>query len=807
MLTFNKYLPVAIYIWILGSSLNYADFGDIFYRVYLNLTMSGSITDPQHTIQQWLQQTLGKCSMHIWNLEIKEAPNYVTTFQVQAMVPVNISATERLIFKLLTKGYTNATISISVPSGGVNIMHKDPGLCPEETMLTVYGIYVWHEMTAQSECTMGCLRGNESATRFCKLNGSTDRAAWDHPDLSKCTRTVSDFEDLENITVTADNSADIVDMIEDLLNEQTDLNDAQLDIVLEKLSEVTEIGTLTTDLSSDITKIVSGICYIKTRPTQVNKILSITDLMGDRTVFEGDACNMTAPSLALQLINPDTSQFHGLTFGVSSLLNDSTPEIFYDKNFTEHPDTGTVAFIALPRTIESFFPNNGERPRVQFHFYGTEKFFEDPTADMKLNSYVVSASVTNATVSNLEIPVMLTLRHLQNKEDWDIVKCVYWDFNQNDEKGGWNDTGCDTVTSNATHTSCSCDHLTHFGVLLDISKTPISAKDEKILTIMSYVGCGISSIFLGVTLLTYLAFEKLRRDYPSKILINLSVALLGLNMLFLVNSWLASFNSNAICITVAAFLHYFFLATFTWMGLGAINMYLALVKVFNSYVPSYIHKFCALGWGLPLLVVSLVLAIDINSYGTSLSRSTAFCWLKNDVTFYVTVVSFVSLVMICNISVFAVVLVQIHKMRANKPSSSRKGFLHDLRVVASLSFLLGLTWILSFGAWGPAKTPLLYLFSLLNSLQGFFIFLFYCLMKDNVRKQWRIHLCCGRFRRTEYSDWSHSVTLGAKAKGVLQISSPSMKTETTSEMKSSDTSISGTSHDGVFPTRDRKTIK
>ncbi|XP_016101205.1 adhesion G-protein coupled receptor G2-like [Sinocyclocheilus grahami] len=718
------------------------DFGDIFYRVYLNLTMSGSITDPQHTIQQWLQQTLGKCNMDVWNLVIKGAPKYVTTFQVQAMAPVNVSATERLIFELLTKGYTNATISISVPSGEVNIIQIDPGFCPEETMVTVYGIYMWPEMTAQCEYSMGCIRGNESATRFCKLNGATDRAAWDHPDMSKCIRMVSDFDDLENITVTADNSADIVDMIEDLLNEQPDLTDAQLDIVLEKLSDVTEVGTLTTDLSSDITKIVSDIFYIKTSPTQ----------------------------------------------------------IFYDKNFTEHPDKGTVAFISLPHTIESFFPNNGARPRVQFHFYGIEDFFEDPTANMTLNSYVVSASVTNATVSNLEIPVMVTLRHLQNKEDWDIVKCVYWDFNKNNEKGGWNDTGCETITSNATHTFCSCNHLTHFGVLLDISKTPISAKDERILTIISYLGCGISSIFLGVTLLTYLAFEKLRRDYPSKILINLSIALLGLNMLFLVNSWLASFNSNAICITIAAFLHYFFLATFTWMGLGAINMYLALVKVFNSYVPSYILKFCALGWGLPLLVVSLVLAIDINSYGTSLSRalfqeSTAFCWLKNDVTFYVTVVSFVTLVMVCNICMFAVVLVQIHKMRANKPSSSRKGFLHDLRVVASLTFLLGLTWILSFVAWGPAKTPLLYLFSLLNSLQGFFIFLFYCLMKDNVRKQWRKHLCCGRFRQTEYSDWSRSVTLGAKAKGGLQVSSPSMKSETTNERKSSDTSNSGTSHD------------
>lgn len=57
------------------------------------------------------------------------------------------------------------------------------------------------------------------------------------------------------------------------------------------------------------------------------RILHITDLMGDRTVFTGDAHNMTAPLLALQLINPDTSQFHGLTFEVSSIQNDSIPEV------------------------------------------------------------------------------------------------------------------------------------------------------------------------------------------------------------------------------------------------------------------------------------------------------------------------------------------------------------------------------------------------------------------------------------------------------------------------------------------------
>lgn len=89
----------------------------------------------------------------------------------------------------------------------------------------------------------------------------------------------------------------------------------------------------------------------------------------------------------------------------------------------------------------------------------------------------------------------------------------------------------------------------------------------------------------------------MRQDYPSKILINLSAALLGLSMTFLLNSWLSSFSDYGLCISTAAVLHYFLLASFTWMGLEAVHMYLALVRIFNSYVSFYMLKLCAVGWG------------------------------------------------------------------------------------------------------------------------------------------------------------------------------------------------------------------
>ncbi|KAI4813604.1 hypothetical protein KUCAC02_002839 [Chaenocephalus aceratus] len=52
----------------------------------------------------------------------------------------------------------------------------------------------------------------------------------------------------------------------------------------------------------------------------------------------------------------------------------------------------------------------------------------------------------------------------------------------------------------------------------------------------------------------------------------------------------------------------------------------------------------------------------------------------------------------------------------------------------------------------------MYLFAIFNSFQGFFIFIFYCAGKENVRKQWRTFLCCGRMRLAENSEWSRTAT-------------------------------------------------
>ncbi|XP_036901486.1 adhesion G protein-coupled receptor E2-like [Sturnira hondurensis] len=52
-------------------------------------------------------------------------------------------------------------------------------------------------------------------------------------------------------------------------------------------------------------------------------------------------------------------------------------------------------------------------------------------------------------------------------------------------------------------------------------------------------------------------------------------------------------------------------------------------------------------------------------------------------------------------------------------------------------FILGCTWCLGILQLGSAAHVMAYLFTIINSLQGIFIFLVYCLLSQQVREQYR----------------------------------------------------------------------
>lgn len=91
--------------------------------------------------------------------------------------------------------------------------------------------------------------------------------------------------------------------------------------------------------------------------------------------------------------------------------------------------------------------------------------------------------------------------------------------------------------------------------------------------------------------------RKKPRDYTVKVHMNLLLAVFLLDVSFLLSEPVALTGSEAGCRASAVFLHFSLLACLSWMGLEGYNLYRLVVEVFGTYVPGYLLKLSAVGWG------------------------------------------------------------------------------------------------------------------------------------------------------------------------------------------------------------------
>ncbi|KAL2076696.1 hypothetical protein ACEWY4_027708 [Coilia grayii] len=89
------------------------------------------------------------------------------------------------------------------------------------------------------------------------------------------------------------------------------------------------------------------------------------------------------------------------------------------------------------------------------------------------------------------------------------------------------------------------------------------------------VGCGVSCTALLILLLIYAAYWRYIRSERSIILVNFCLSILSSNVLILVGQ--SQTLSKGLCTVTAAFLHFFFLASFCWVLTEAWQSYLAVL--------------------------------------------------------------------------------------------------------------------------------------------------------------------------------------------------------------------------------------
>uniref|UniRef100_A0A3B4ADY4 Adhesion G protein-coupled receptor L3 n=1 Tax=Periophthalmus magnuspinnatus TaxID=409849 RepID=A0A3B4ADY4_9GOBI len=397
---------------------------------------------------------------------------------------------------------------------------------------------------------------------------------------------------------------------------------------------------------------------------------------------------------------------------------------------------------------------NGEI-RIAFVLYKhIGSYLSTENASMKLGndamatnySVIVNSPVITAAINKdsnkvyLSDPVIFTIRHLQQSEENFNPNCSFWSYSKKTMTGYWSTQDCRLLGTNRTHTTCSCTHLTNFAVLMahvDVKNTdPVH---DMLLDVITWVGILLSLVCLLISLFTFCFFRGLQSD-RNTIHKNLCICLFIAESLFLVG--INRGDQPIACAVFAALLHFFFLAAFTWMFLEGVQLYIMLVEVFESE-HSRRRYFYIVGYGVPALIVAVSAAVDYRSYGTD-------CWLRLDTYFIWSFIGPATLIIMLNVIFLGIALYKMfHHTAILKPDS---GCLDNIKswVIGAIALLclLGLTWAFGLMYVNESTVAMAYLFTIFNSLQGMFIFIFHCVLQKKVRKEYgkclRTHCCSGK---------------------------------------------------------------
>lgn len=116
--------------------------------------------------------------------------------------------------------------------------------------------------------------------------------------------------------------------------------------------------------------------------------------------------------------------------------------------------------------------------------------------------------------------------------------------------------------------------------------------------------------------------------------------------------------------------------------------------------------------------------------------------------FYAALLGPACLILLINTAVFIMVSRVILKPRFKGQVGSNDSINPaQIRGAFTVMTLLGVTWVFGPLAINEAKIVINYLFAILNSLQGFLIFVFRCCFNPEVRASWILLIKTGKFKR------------------------------------------------------------
>ncbi|KAM6942724.1 adhesion G-protein coupled receptor G1 [Xenentodon cancila] len=386
--------------------------------------------------------------------------------------------------------------------------------------------------------------------------------------------------------------------------------------------------------------------------------------------------------------------------------------------------------VYIPPSLKQ---NTENASKVVFTFFNSNPLFQDGYEDSKLLSDVVDITVENEVITDLSEPIKIGFHHnvIPKKHP---RKCVSWDTRKDPLQVKWLVDGCETRARGEEHTECLCNHLTFFAVLVQMEPRPV--RHLLALTCITSTGCAVS--FISCVALVVFLYRKRKQSKDESLPIHLGVAmsLIFLSLLFFLTGVLANVGRESVCIWVGAMLHYALLSSFAWMGIEVFHTFWLVCVVFRPSPKLYVWNL--VGFVLPVLPVTILLAVG-DIYGLreveqadDIANPFLMCWMKiNNKALFAHYFTNIPVLAFLVLSGIVMLLFVYQKIRTR---DEWKQNCVTFLSMWGLICLFGTTWGLAFLDFGPLTEFILFLFCFLNSFQGFFLMLRFCML-DWMRKR------------------------------------------------------------------------
>lgn len=214
--------------------------------------------------------------------------------------------------------------------------------------------------------------------------------------------------------------------------------------------------------------------------------------------------------------------------------------------------------------------------------------------------------------------IVIKFEHIMNKNLFPTFYngqkyCVSWnDKAKLQTTGGWTRRGCSVVSTNLTHTSCTCDHQGLFAVLgqekMESSKLKLLAN--------TYIGIGLS-YFIIILAIVHIVW-KIEVHGGEVMRINMCAAIIVMQSVFLIGAHVKA--QQTLCGFLAFAVYFSVLAEFCWLLLHGLRIHGKIKKIFASNLNIEI-VYVVIGWGLPLLLGLIAIGVQID-----LKNPDDVCW-------------------------------------------------------------------------------------------------------------------------------------------------------------------------------------